>query len=73
MPRRKIFNNISNKRKSTIPPLFDGFKVVTSAHEKFELLANSFACNCSSPEVSNNFLSLRPDVTPFLMTSGLPL
>jgi len=45
----KIFNSVSNKGKSAIPPLFDGFNVVTSACDKSELLASTFAHNCSLP------------------------
>ena len=45
----KIFNSISNKGKSAIPPLFDGLNVITSAKDKAELLARSFASNCSLP------------------------
>ena len=43
----RIFNSIFSKKKSTIPPLFDGFQVITSSKDKAELLARTFAKNCT--------------------------
>ena len=43
----KIFNSVFRRSKSSIPPLFDGFQVLTSSKDKAEILARSFASNCS--------------------------
>ena len=41
----KIFNNVFNKGKSTIPPLFHGSDVLTSSKDKAELFATKFSTN----------------------------
>ena len=43
----KIFNSVFNKGKSNVPPLFNGFEVLTSSKDKAELFAQSFSKNCS--------------------------
>ena len=43
----KIFNNVFNRGKSNIPPLFDGLEVLSSSKDKAELFAQLFSRNCS--------------------------
>ena len=43
----KIFNGVFNKGKSNVPPLFNGFEVLTSSKNKAKLFAQSFSKNCS--------------------------
>ena len=43
----KIFNSDFNKGKCNVPPLFNGFEVLTSSKEKAGLLAQSLSENCS--------------------------
>jgi len=45
-----------NKGKSAIPPLFDGFNVVTFARDKSELLDSTFARNSSLPVLDQHLL-----------------
>jgi len=51
----KIFNSVTKKGKSVIPPLLDGPRVVSSTRGKAEILASSFARNCTLP-VSGQYL-----------------
>ena len=56
----RIYNNISRKGKSSLPPLFNGPEVSTSASDKAELLAKLF-CSNSTLDDSGHKL---PDFPP---------
>lgn len=43
----RIYKSISNKGKSSVPPLFNGPEVLTSTSDKAELLARFFSSNSS--------------------------
>ena len=58
----QIANNVLNKRKSTIPPLFNTQEVLTSSSDKAKLVAKNFSKN-SNLDDSGIFLLVFPSRT----------
>ena len=58
---RQIVNSVLNKGKSTIPPLFNGPEVLSSASDKAKLFAKKFSKNFNLDEsgISLPFFSSR--------------
>ena len=57
----KIANSVLNKGKSTIPPLFNGPEVLSSASDKAKLLAENFSKNSNLDDsgISSPFFPAR--------------
>ena len=56
----RIFNSISRKGKSSVPPLFNGPEVLTSTSDKVELLAKLFSSNSTLDDSGHQL----PDFPP---------